>query len=237
MNSAIEIIAEVNKLANLVRANSSMRYFKTEFGQYGYGDKFIGITNPQIHQIVKDSREVPLQEITPLLQNDIHEIRLLGFLMLVDRYKRAKDSKTKNIIYDVYMTNIDFVNNWDIVDITAPKIIGSHLATNPKKIQILTSLARSNSLWYRRIAILSTFHDISTGSSDCAFAIISILKNDSQDLIQKAVGWCLREIGKNIDEKVLIHYLDENHRNLPRTTLRYAIERLPEQIRKSYLKK
>lgn len=210
------------------------RFFKTGPGEYSEGDKFLGVTVPNIRAAIKPYYRMPLDEVTQLLSSEWHEDRLAALLILVWQYPRA-DTDGKQAIYDTYMTHTHAINNWDLVDSSAEFIVGPHLANSPGKMQILTTLAHSSLLWERRIAMLATFHYIKQGQADEALTIIDILLQDSQDLIRKATGWMLREIGKRVNRQILIAYLDQHAQDMPRTTLRYAIEHLPDTQRKYYL--
>ena len=216
---------ELKSLANPEQAKILQRFFKTGEGGYGEGDIFLGIKVPVQRQIAK-KYDLELDEIQDLLNSDIHEHRLVGLLVLMN-----KDGKKE--VFDFYLNNSKRINNWDLVDISAPKVVGDFLLEGDKKI--IYDLAQSNNLWEKRIAIISTFAFIRKEQFDDTLAIAEILLNDSHDLIHKAVGWMLREIGKkNID--VLEDFLKKHYNNMPRTMLRYAIERFEEEKRKRYLR-
>lgn len=205
------------------------RFFKTKPGQYGEGDKFLGVSVPKTRSAIKPFHTLPLAEAKQLLQSEWHEDRLAALLILVWQYPRADVVKQQEI-YEFYLSHSDRINNWDLVDCSAEHIIGPYLNNRPEKMTVLTRLAKSESLWERRIAMLATFHYIKQGRADEALTIIDILLHDDQDLIRKATGWMLREIGKRVNRSVLTAYLDQHAHNMPRTTLRYAIEHLsPEQ--------
>ena len=210
----------------------SQRYFKTGPGEYGEGDIFLGITVPEIRKLAKEYPDLSLAETIQLLQSTIHEERLLALLLLVRAYAKA-DARTKKHIYDLYLENTHYINNWDLVDASAMHIVGAFLMDKSKKI--LHNLARSNNLWERRIAVMATFHFIKQDAFVESLAIARKLLTDEEDLIHKAVGWMLREIGKRsiqIEER----FLKEHYKKMPRTMLRYAIERFPEAKRQRYLK-
>jgi 3-methyladenine DNA glycosylase AlkD len=213
------------------RAQASQRFFKTGPGQYGEGDKFIGIPVPDLRQLVREFEALPLRSIVTLLGSPWHEERLLALLVLVRQYERGDDA-ARQAIFDCYVGNRARINNWDLVDCSAPQIVGAHLRGRNRRL--LRELAKSPSIWDRRIAILATFHDIRTGEFDTALDIAKMLLGDHEDLIHKAVGWMLREIGKR-DPKTLERFLQAHVRQMPRTTLRYAIERFPEPLRRRYL--
>ena len=208
------------------------RFFKTGKGEYSEGDKFLGIMVPDIRLVIKDFYDMDLGELDELVKSEYHEERLTALLIAVKKFERG-DAKVKKDIYDFYLRNTGYINNWDLVDLSADRIVGAYL--EDKDRGVLKKLAVSKSLWERRIAMLSTFNYIKKGDSETAFEIADVLLMDDHDLIQKAVGWMLREIGKRCNEKLLIEYLDKHAKDMPRTALRYAIERLPENMRKYYL--
>jgi 3-methyladenine DNA glycosylase AlkD len=213
----------LRKLANRERATHSLRFFKTAPGQYGHGDQFLGLTVPEMRTLVREFRELPLDDVQPLLASPWHEERLVALLILVAQYRRAPAA-----VYRLYLANTDRINNWDLVDASAPHIVGAHLETRSRKP--LFRLAKSTSLWERRIAIVATQHFIRHNDLDDTLAIARLLLNDEHDLIHKAAGWMLREAGKR-DERALRAFLDEHAAAMPRTMLRYAIERLPDRRR------
>lgn len=209
-------------------------FFKTGPGQYGEGDKFLGITVPQTRAVIKDFRNLPLGETTKLLTSEWHEDRLAALFILDWQFARA-DEQDRQAIYDIYISHTTHVNNWDLVDQSAHLIVGPYLNDRPEKMRVLTALAESDLLWERRIAMLATYHYIRNGRADEALDIIDILINDKHDLIHKATGWMLREIGKRVDHKVLTDYLDQYAHKMPRTMLRYAIEHLSPDTRRRYM--
>lgn len=221
---------ELNSKANPEKAKILQRFFKTGKGQYGEGDIFLGITVPESREIAKKFPSLPLDQIKFHLQSKIHEERLIALLILVENYKKSKE---KIKIVNFYLENTDKINNWDLVDLTADKILGNYLLNKNKNT--LYKLAKSDNIWERRIAIISTFHFIKNNQFQDTFQISQILLNDKHDLIHKAVGWMLREIGKRNQEE-LERFLKENYKSIPRTSLRYAIERFPEDKRQMYLK-
>lgn len=218
-----------------IKAAFFPRFFKSGPGEYGEGDQFIGITVPEQRKIAKEFyQKLTISDTVVLLHSTWHEERLTALFILVLKYQKG-DAAIKQKVVNTYLANTNWVNNWDLVDSSAPYIVGDWLEDNPYKMKVLTKLAKSDSLWERRIAMLSCYDFIRKGSSKEAFQIIEILKDDTHDLIQKAAGWMLREIGKRVNVKELTDYLDRNAAILSRTTLRYAIERLPEVERKYYL--
>ena len=228
-----EILDHLHSLADNERAQLSMRFFKTAAGEYGAGDKFLGIPVPVIRLAVKKFSDATLGTAQKLLKSEFHEIRLFALLLLVSRYTKG-DAAERGEIYQLYLDNTRYINNWDLVDSSAPYIVGAYLHDQDKSI--LYELAKSKSLWERRIAVLATFWFIRDQQFDDALRIAALLRNDPEDLIHKAVGWMLREIGKrNLDAEV--GFLDEHYRHMPRTMLRYAIEKFCEPLRQKYLRK
>ena len=226
-----ELRAKLNLLSDKKVAESLQRFFKTGKGEYGEGDNFIGLKVPLQRKLAREFKDLKLDEIKILLGAPVHEERLISLFILIDRYQKA-ESKTKENIFNFYLRNRKGINNWDLVDISAPKIIGKHLLEKNK--YILFKFALSKNLWERRIAILSTQEFIKNNVFAPTLQIAEILISDEHDLIQKAVGWMLREIGKKdlvTEEKFLRSY----YKKMPRTMLRYAIEKFPETKRKKYL--
>jgi 3-methyladenine DNA glycosylase AlkD len=223
--------AELHALGSPERALNSLRFFKTGPGQYGEGDKFLGLTVPEMRGLARKYRELADDDAVALLASSWHEHRLVGLILLVQSYERA-DQMRRNRIHRAYLANTRRINNWDLVDCSAAQIVGSHL--DHDRIALLERLARSKDLWERRIAIVSTFAFIRRDEFQPTLTIAAMLIGDSHDLIHKAVGWMLREVGKR-DRGVLDGFLKTRYREMPRTMLRYAIERHPEQIRKRYL--
>jgi len=228
------IIDELKLLTNSVQAKNLQRFFKTGKGEYGEGDVFLGIKVPQIRSIIRKYwKETNLKVAEELLHSKYHEMRMCALLILVERYKKIASEREK--IFRIYIASAKYINNWDLVDLTAPQIVGGYLADKPKTI--LYQFAKSKNLWERRIAILTTFNYIYQGESQETIKIARILLHDPHDLIHKAVGWMLREVGKRVDEKILTNFLDKRYKEMPRTMLRYAIEKLSEKKRKYYLSK
>jgi len=206
-------------------------FFKTGPGEYAEGDRFIGVRVPAVRQVAKAFRELPLAEGIKLLRSPIHEERLLALLIWVEQAQRG-DDKTRQALFAAYRANTSHINNWDLVDTSAPQIVGAWLADRSRAI--LTRWVRSQSIWERRIAILATFHFIRQGDFADTLRLAEKLLRDEHDLLHKAVGWMLREVGKQ-DVGALTRFLDAHAPQMPRTMLRYAIERLPEQQRRAYL--
>jgi 3-methyladenine DNA glycosylase AlkD len=220
-----KIQTDLQALANPQRAKLVAHYFKTGKGEYGEGDVFIGLTVPQIRMIAKKYRELPLGEVEKLLHNPIHEYRLTALIILTQR------ALTKEIV-DLYLKNTKYINNWDLVDLSSHEILGSYLLDKPRKI--LYKLAKSKNIWERRIAVISTFAFLRKNDFSDSLALAGILLHDSHDLMHKAVGWMLREVGKR-DEKMLVDFLSTHYKTMPRTMLRYAIEKFDEKRRRAYL--
>lgn len=228
-----QVKLELNKLSSAKKAKASAWFFKTGPGQYGEGDKFIGVTVPEQRKVAKKFSGLPLLEVENLLKSQIHEERLVGLLIIISQFQKAGE-KTKKQIYNFYLKNIKRVNNWDLVDLSAPNIIGIYLLDKSKDILYLQ--AKSKNLWLRRIAIVSTLAFIQKGDHKTTFKVAKILLSDKEDLIQKAVGWMLREVGKRVSKKELEGFLKKHYRVMPRTTLRCSIEHFPADIRQKYLK-
>jgi 3-methyladenine DNA glycosylase AlkD len=220
----------LRKFARPAKAAILHRFFKTGPGEYGEGDRFLGITVPQIRSLVRRFHPADFAALPPLIGSPLHEERLLGLLLLVERYRKG-DEADRDRAYRLYLRSFPHINNWDLVDATAEYIAGPQ---NVGRRQLL-AWAGSKNLWVRRIAIISTFHSIRHNRFADTLAIARRLLKDPEDLIHKAVGWMLREVGKR-DAAVLESFLRRHHRAMPRTTLRYAIERFPERERKAWLK-
>lgn len=207
-------------------------FFKTEKGQYGEGDIFLGVKVPVIRKEVKKFKDEDINGIEENLKSKYHEERLFALIWLVSKYQKG-DNSIKNDIYAIYLRNVKYVNNWDLVDSSAHLIVGPHIQDSDKSI--LYKFSKSNSLWERRISIMSTFHYIKKGDFKEALAISEVLVNDKEDLIQKAVGWMLREVG-NRDKDQEVQFLRMHYKSMPRTMLRYAIEKFSKEERVNYLK-
>jgi len=207
-------------------------FFKTGPGEYGEGDRFIGVRVPALRAVCRDCRGASMAVVRDLLRSPIHEERALALLLLVDAFS-AGDPAERKRIYDFYLANTKFINNWDLVDASAAQIVGGWLRGRSKAP--LTRLANSRSIWDRRIAMIATFDGIRIGEFDETFRIADILLHDEHDLIHKAVGWLLREVGKR-DGAAERRFLATRYKALPRTMLRYAIEKFPEAERRRYLK-
>lgn len=234
MKVSEKIRKELRANATPERAKASAWFFKTGPGEYAEGDRFIGVTSPDMRKVVKKfASHCSRVDTTSLLCSPIHEERQVALLMMVKKFQAGDGEMRQNIFKD-YLAHTRYINNWDLVDLSAGHIVGGYLADKDKKI--LIKLAKSKNIWERRIAMIATFHEIYAGRSEETFRIARILLHDTHDLIHKAVGWMLREVGKRVSEKELRTFLDQYAHDMPRTMLRYAIERLPEQMRQYYLK-
>jgi 3-methyladenine DNA glycosylase AlkD len=223
--------SQIRKAASPERARINKWFFRTAPGEYGAGDRFLGVTVPQLRVFARTYRDLPLRDVEQLLQSPWHEERLLALLILVRRHAGA-DAGDRRAIHRLYLRNSRRINNWDLVDSSAPQIVGAHLAQGDRSI--LRRLARSTSLWERRMAIVATQHFIRQGDFDDALRIAALLVHDDHDLIHKAVGWMLREIG-NRSRAAEERFLRRHAHEMPRTMLRYAIEKFPESKRQQYL--
>jgi len=226
-----ELKRDVKKLSNLQKASFLQRYFKTGKGDYGEGDVFLGLTVPQSRAIAGKYKKLDLSSVEKLLSSKAHEERLIALFILVYKFEEGLD-KEKKQIYDFYLKNIKHINNWDLVDLSAYKIIGAYLLD--KNFKVLFELAKSKNIWERRIAVLSTFQFIRNKRYEESFGIAEMLLNDEHDLIHKAVGWMLREIGKrNMEEEE--KFLKKHSGKMPRTMLRYAVEKFPKNLKQFYM--
>jgi 3-methyladenine DNA glycosylase AlkD len=235
---AIDVRKELQSRADPDKVEILQRFFKTGPGQYGEADIFIGVMVPQSRKVAKKFSQLPLAEVRTLLYSRIHEERLVALLILAWRYRySASSTSEKEEIVKFYLDNINQVNNWDLVDLSAPNILGAHLlADNRGRRVLLYKLAESDNVWERRIAIVATHYFIRNGDFSDTLKIVEILLQDSHDLIHKAAGWMLREVGKR-DAAAEEAFLEKYYNVMPRTMLRYAIERLPESKRRRYKKK
>ena len=233
MNSARQIIKQLKEASSPRRAKNLSWFFKTGPGEYGEGDVFLGITVPQVRAIVKDHRNIDLGEVKILLFSKFHEVRLAGALCLVEMARKA-DLKTRKKIFEFYLKNRDRINNWDLVDLSAPTVAGEYLLVAPGERKILKKLSQEKSMWSRRVAILATFAFIRVGRFNESLALAKKYLTDKEDLMHKATGWMLREVGKR-DKKVLEKFLKQHAAVMPRTMLRYAIEKFSPEERKHYL--
>lgn len=225
------LVCELRASADQKRAAASRWFFKTGKGQYGEGDRFIGLTVPILRKIALRHGSLSLKDIERLLASPIHEYRLTAFEILVAKYEAGDDAQRAEI-FAFYLRHTRSANNWDLVDASAPYIVGEHLKTRPRRI--LDRLAASENIWERRIAIVATLALIRRGDLNDTFRVAERLLSDEHDLIHKAVGWMLRETGK-VSPNGLRKFLKQHYKRLPRTTLRYAIERFPLRERRRML--
>jgi 3-methyladenine DNA glycosylase AlkD len=230
--TALEIQQKLSSLADPERAASNQRFFKTGPGEYGEGDSFRGITVPMLRSLCREYQDTSIAEAEQLLASQFHEDRLLALLLLVRRFTKG-DGATREKIYRLYLKKTKYINNWDLVDSSAGDIVGAYLWD--KEREPLYNLAVSRSLWERRIAIIATYYFIKRGEFQDTLNIAEMLLDDREDLIHKGVGWMLREVG-NRDREAEEGFLREHYRQMPRTMLRYAIEKFPEEQRQRYLK-
>lgn len=230
-----DLVKSTRALKNPTKARNMLRFFKTGVGQYGEGDIFLGLVSAQVGEIVKKYRELPLSGCLELLKSKYHEERMIALQILVYQFKHAKEDSVKKKIFNIFIKNTKYINNWDLVDCNVEHVIGEYLYDKPK--DLLYKFALSKDLWERRIAIISTFNYIKKGEAEETLKIAEMLLNDKHDLIHKAVGWMLREVGKRCDEKILLGFLDKYSKQMPRTMLRYSLERLDESKRKYYMLK
>jgi len=230
--SLTEIRKAISKQKNPTQAIILQRFFKTGKGEYGEGDIFYGIKVPEQRMVAKQFKDLAFDDLKELIKSKVHEERLIAAFILVDQYKRG-DEKKKKIVFDFYLKNRKGINNWDLVDLSAPKIVGAYLIDKEKKL--LYKFANSKDLWEKRISIISTQTFIREYFFEDTLNISKILLQDKHDLIHKAVGWMLREIG-NRDLETEEEFLKKHYKAMPRTMLRYAIEKFPEQKRIAYLR-
>ncbi len=227
-----ELQKKIKSFANPTKAQLLQRFFKTGKGEYGEGDVFLGIVVPLQREISKGFVDLALIDLQKLIKSKIHEERMITLFILIKKYSKAKEELEKQKYFDFYLKNTKYINNWDLVDLSAPNIVGDYLIDKSRKV--LYELVKSKSLWERRIAVLATFTFVRNKDFKDALKIAQILLDDKHDLIHKAVGWMLREIGKR-DIAILEDFLQDKHKTMPRTMLRYAIEKMEEKKRKAYL--
>lgn len=231
----LSIQKEIRSFGSVEKALGSARFFKTGKGEYGVGDVFLGLTVPQSRSIAKKYQELSFEDIEKLLTSKYHEERLVGLLILIGQFQSGNDTARKNA-FDFYLTHLDRVNNWDLVDVSAYKIVGEYLLSHPEStLRILDRLIASEVLWERRVAIVASFAFIRKGDASLTFRLAEKLFNDQEDLMHKAAGWMLREAGKHVSRGGLVRFLKKNKERMPRTMLRYAIEHFSEKERKEWL--
>lgn len=240
--------SELNQLADPQKAVFLQRFFKTGVGEYGYGDVFLGLTVPQSRKLAMKYKKLPLKSIEVLLSSKVHEERFIALIILIYQFEKG-DERAKRDIFEFYLSHTKYINNWDLVDLSAPRIIGKWIFDKNIKnnvsikstadihwqLEPLPRLAKSSNLWEKRIAIIATFNFIVKGYPGASLEIAEILVHDREDLIQKAVGWMLREVGKRCSREDEEIFLKKHYKIMPRTMLRYAIERFPKERRSAYL--
>jgi 3-methyladenine DNA glycosylase AlkD len=229
-NVSINLINDLEVLGSAEKAKHLQRFFKTGVGEYAQGDIFWGITVPQVRTIARTYKNIDINYLEQLLEHEVHEVRLCALLIMVLQSKAFPDQ-----MYDLYLKKTKYINNWDLVDLSAPAIVGDYVYG--KDCTDLYRLANSDALWEKRIAIVSTFAFIKKRNHEYTFEIAKILMHDKHDLIHKATGWMLREVGKRCSMKVLEEFLEQHAHEMPRTALRYSIEHMPIEIRRYYLEK
>ena len=230
---AMEVEAALRRYINPVKREYLPRFFKTGPGQYGEGDRFLGVVVPDTRRVARQYKDVSFDVMASLLQSPWHECRLCALLMLVERF-RKRDESCRKAIFDFYLTQTEHVNNWDLVDLSAPGIVGEYLKDKPR--EVLYRLADSALLWEQRIAVVATYTLIRNHDFTDILRLAERLLHHKHDLMQKAIGWMLREMGKR-DLGLLVQFLQQYSREMPRTMLRYAIEKFPEAERKEWLRR
>jgi len=235
MTAAKDVIAELKALASSKKAKDLQWFFKTGPGQYAEGDIFLGVMVPQNRKIAKKYADLPLSEIKKLTESDFHEVRFCGLLILVSQFEKAKTKEIRKKLFDFYMNQLKagFINNWDLIDVTGVRM-GTYLTNEKSALKTLKELAKSKNLWERRMSVIFTFSFQKIGDPYPTLEMADILLKDDHDLIHKAVGWALREVGK-MDGPLLRNYLKENVSEMPRTMLRYSIEKFSPTERKRWL--
>ncbi len=236
--TAKDLKGELKNLADPKKAQFLQRFFKTGPGEYSEGDLFWGIKVPDQRKVAKNFKTLPLTEVAKLLEDEVHEVRLSALFVLVGLYEKAGkkgfEEFNKEEVKDFYLGNLKWVNNWDLVDSSAHKILGDWLLSHPAEQKMLKKLTASRVMWERRVAMIACYAFIKAGELDLPMEIAELLVDDKEDLMHKAVGWMLREVGK-VDQKVLENFLEKHCRTMPRTMLRYAIEKFPADLRDYYL--
>ena len=231
--TAAFVLSELQSMANPEKAAFLQRFFKTGPGQYAEGDVFLGLIAPLTRSIAKANKQTPLAELQVLMESEYHEARLCALLIVVEQFKKASEAVRKQL-YDFYLSNASRINNWDLVDVTCPHVVGAYLLDKDRSR--LYELAESDNLWEQRIAMVSTVAFIRNREYTDTLALAEKFMMHKHDLMHKAIGWMLREVGKK-DRETLSEFLEEYATRLPRTALRYAIEHYPEDQRQYFLKK
>ncbi len=228
-----ELRQELRNHINPEKAAFFPKFFKTGPGQYGEGDQFLGITVPAQRRVAKLFVSLSLEDLELLLKSPWHEERLTALLIMVHQFKRASKSRQKEL-YEFYLAHTEHINNWDLVDTSARDIVGGYLYYHQTQLSVLDHLATSSVLWERRIAMIATYYFLMNGEPDVTIKIAHVLLHDPEDLMHKAVGWMLREMGKRCDKQLLVDFLNANAHEMPRTMLRYAIEHFDATTRRNY---
>lgn len=234
MSTAKDVQQSLARYANPERVAHTTYFFKTGTGAYSEKDAFLGITVPNCRLVAKEHQSITLNELLTVLHSQWHEERETALIILVNQYKKA-NAKTRQTIYQLYRSETAYINNWDLVDISARDIVGQHIFTHPELQKDLDHLAHSSDIWEKRIAMVATWYFLTKGDPEPTKRIATILLNDPHDLIRKAVGWMLREMGKRVGEQHLVSFLAGTYKTMPRTALRYAIEHFNDTTRKQYL--
>lgn len=233
MINAQIFIATLNQYINPKKSKLLSRFFKTAIGQYGHGDRFLGIDVPTQRKLIKPFKNLPLRELKKILHSNVHEQRFSALAILLEQFKKASQQQ-KQQLFEFYLKNLKWINNWDLVDVSAPHIVGEMVFIQRNNIKLLRELIKSPVMWHRRVAVLSTFYFIRKNEYWLTLEFAQELLKDDQDLMHKAVGWMLREVGKR-DQSQLTAFLDRHAPQMPRTMLRYAIEKLKPLKRQRYL--
>lgn len=228
-----EIEKELERFSTSEKKEFLPYFFKTGKGQYGEGDKFLGVVVPDTRKVAKKYKVISFEDVAALLENKYHECRLCALLILIEKFKKADENEKKKV-FDFYLSHTRYINNWDLVDLSCKDIVGNYLLNKPRNI--LYKLAESSSMWDQRIAVVSTYSFIRLNDFEDILRLSEILLHHKHDLMHKAIGWMLREVGKR-DKKVLCAFLDKYHKVMPRTMLRYSIEKFSTEERAYYMKK
>ncbi|HNT30388.1 MAG TPA: DNA alkylation repair protein [bacterium] len=234
MHNVSKLVHALTSLSTPDNRMRTERYYKTDPGEYASHDIFLGVPNVKVREISQAYSDLKFEPLSQLFESKYHEVRLATIFILVNQYQRTKDNQTRETLYQFYLQHLDCVNNWDLVDLSADKIIGSYLLDKPNKRKILYRLAKSKNLWHRRVSIIATWAFIRKQHFSDTLLLCELLLADQEDLIHKACGWMLREVGKR-DQALLEAFLKQHIRKIPRTTLRYAIEKFNESKRHFFL--
>ena len=230
----MSIEKELRAFASAHRKKRNESFFKMRKGEYGYGDRFLGVASPDVRKVVRGYVDISFAEVGKILRSPLHEVRLAGLLVLVEKYKRGDVSQKKKV-YAYMLRHMSAMNNWDLVDVIVPHIIGEHVLVHNGERKRLLVLVKDRNMWKRRVAVLGCFPMVRRGEFTVPLTVARLVLDDTEDLMHKALGWMLREVGK-VDMAVLKKFLIAEYDRLPRTALRYAIERMPERERKKFLR-